>query len=69
MDKITSHVIQINSNPLSLNSRVSDARASDLEVSDSKVSKASDTWVFGGLRHGSRRSRIQILGLGSETWS
>jgi hypothetical protein len=45
MDKITSHVIQMDSNPQSLNFRVSDTRASNSEVSDSKVSKALDTWV------------------------
>jgi hypothetical protein len=45
MDKITLHVIQMDSNPQSLNFRVLDTRASNLEVSYSKVSKASDTWV------------------------
>jgi hypothetical protein len=46
MDKITLHVIQMGSNPRSLNSRVLDTRALDSKVSDSKVSKASDTWVL-----------------------
>jgi hypothetical protein len=45
MDKITSHVIQMNSTSRSLNSRVLDARASDSEVLDSMVSEASDMWV------------------------
>jgi hypothetical protein len=56
MDKITSLVIQMDSNSRSLNSKVLDTRASDSEVSDSKVSEASDTKGLGGLRHGSRTS-------------
>jgi hypothetical protein len=47
MDKITSHVIQINIDPQSLNSRVSDTRALDLEASDSKVSEASNMSLRG----------------------
>jgi hypothetical protein len=45
IDKIRSHAIQMNSNPLSLNSRVSDARALNSEVSNSKVLEASDPEV------------------------
>ena len=44
MDKIASHIIQMNLNPQSLNSRVSDSEASNL-----KVSEASDTWVSEAL--------------------
>ena len=45
MDKIISHVIQMNSNPRSLNSRFADVKGSDLEASDLKVSEASNKWV------------------------
>ena len=60
MDKIISHIIQTNSNPRFLNSRVSDIRASN-----SKVSEASDTWV--SEASDSRVSEIsnRVLGLGS----
>jgi hypothetical protein len=51
IDKIASHVIQMDSNSQSLNSTVSDTRASDSKVSDSMVSKASDMKGLGGLRH------------------
>jgi hypothetical protein len=74
MDKIASHVIQMDSNSQSLNSRVSDTRisdtrASDSEVSDSMVLEASDMKGLGGLRHESRTSRIRALGLGSKKGS
>jgi hypothetical protein len=69
MDKIASHVIQMDSNSQSLNSTVSDTRASDSKVSDSMVSKASDMKGLGGLRHESQTSRIQVLGLGFEKGS
>jgi hypothetical protein len=45
MDKITSHVIQMDPNPRPLNSRDSNTRASDSEVSDLKVLEALDAWV------------------------
>jgi hypothetical protein len=45
MDKIISHIIQMNSNPLSLNSRVSDTRASNSKVSNLEVLEASDSEV------------------------
>jgi hypothetical protein len=67
IDKITSHVIQVDSNIWSPNSKVSDTRASASEVSNLKVSEASDTWVsevsdmsLGGL---------ESFHLGSKTWS
>ena len=65
MDKITSHVIQMDSNFRSLNSRISDARASDSKSLDSKVSEASDTWV--SEASDSRASEVsnRALGLGS----
>ena len=43
MDKIRSHIIQMNSNPRSLSSRVSDARTSNSGVSDSEVLEALDS--------------------------
>jgi hypothetical protein len=58
MDKITSPVIQMDSNSRSLNSRVSDTRASDSEVSNSMVSEALDTKGLEGLGHESQMSRI-----------
>jgi hypothetical protein len=73
MDKITSHVIQMDSNSRSLNSRVSDARASDSEVSDSMFSEVLDI----GLGHLESRSfvlearglRWGLCGLRPETFS
>jgi hypothetical protein len=48
MGKIASHIIRMNLNPRSLNSRISDIKASDSKVSDAsdtRVSEASDTWA------------------------
>jgi hypothetical protein len=64
MDKITSHVIQMDSYSRFLNSRVSDARASDPKDSDSMVLEASDMKGLGGLEHRSQTSRIRVLCLG-----
>ena len=69
MDKIISHIIQMNSNPQSLNSRVSDIRASD-----SKISEASNTWVSEASDSRVSEVSTRVLGLrsfclGFKTWS
>ena len=57
MDKITSHNIQMNLNPRSLNFGISDIRASD-----SKVSRASDVWL--SEASDSKVSEVSSRGLG-----
>ena len=61
VDKITSHLTQMNLNPQSLNSKVLDIRASNSKALGSKV---SNTWVSEALN--SRASEVlnQVLGLG-----
>ena len=66
MDKITSHIIQMNLNPQSLNSRISDVRASNSKSSDSKVSEASDTWV--SEASDSRASKVSNRALGLKSF-
>ena len=62
MDKITSHIIQMDLNPQSLNSKVSDIR-----VSDSEVSEASNTWVLKVSYSRASEASNRVLGLGFET--
>ena len=57
MDKITSHNIQTNLNPRSLNFEIS-----DIGASDSKVSRALDTWV--SEASDSKVSEVLSRGLG-----
>jgi hypothetical protein len=63
MDKITSQVIQMDSNFRSLNSRVSDVRVSNSRALDVRVSEALGHVGLGGLGHESRRPRILVLSL------